>query len=218
MQSSDIHLLTNFRILLLVVLLVLIYCSTKQSGRTLDKAWRLSIIYPQDSEASKGELRERDSLLQTLSMRWSLLTVIDYSLGTLLIYELVLGATAAGQGLAYYFWVHVPSAVGISTAIGSLLALLVTGFRSPFRSGRIEPLKHLLRNLDSLVSAAMAGDTTMPEDTEEILLKAVKQEIERFMDFREMGDAECGRLLEYLSRREGIVGQAASALLWPHGF
>jgi len=218
LQSSDVQLLTNVRLLLFFIILVLIYHSTKQSSRALDRAWRLPIIYPQDNEVSTGELGERNSLLRTLSIRWSLFTVIDYSLGAFLVYELVLGFSAAEQSIAYYFWMHIPSAIGISAAIGLLLAGLVTRFRSPFRSGKIEPLKHLLRTIESLVNAVRAGDTTFPEDTEDIFLRVVKQEIERFMEFREMGDAECGRLLEYLSRIEGIVGQAASALLWPHGF
>lgn len=218
LQSSNVQLLTNVRLLLFFILLVLVYYSTKQSSRALDRAWRLPIIYPQDSEVSARELKDRDSLLRTLSIRWSLFTVIDYSLGALLVYELVLGFSAAEQGIAYYFWVHFPSAIAISAAIGLLLAALVTRFRSPFRSGKIEPLKHLLRTVESLVSAVQAGDTVVPANTEDIFLRVVKQEIERFMDFREMGDAECGRLLEYLSGIEGIVGQAASALLWPHGF
>jgi hypothetical protein len=218
LQSSDVQLLTNVRLLLFFILLILIYYSTKQSSRALDRAWKLPIIYPQDSEVSTGELEERDSLLRTLSVRWSLFTIIDYTLGTLLVYELVIGFSAAEQGITYYFWIHFPSAIGFSAAIGLLLAALVTRFRSPFRSGKIEPLKHLLRTLESLVSAVRAGDKVASADTEDIFLRVVKQEIERFMTFREMGDAECGRLLEHLSGIEGVVGQAASALLWPHGF
>lgn len=218
LQSSDNQMLTNVRLLLFFILLILIYYSTKQSSRALARAWRLPIIYPQDNETSTGHLKERDSLLRTLSIRWSLFTIIDYSLGALLVYELVVGFSAAEQGTAYYFWVHIPAAIGISAVIGLLLAALVTRFRNPFRSGKIEPLKHLLRTLESLSSAVRAGDTEVPANTEDILLRVVKQEIERFMDFREMGDAECGKLLEYLSGIEGVVGQAASALLWPHGF
>ncbi len=218
LQSSEVEMLTNARFILLLIMLVLIYYSTKQSSIALNSAWRLPIVYPQDNEAATGELRERDSLLRTLSIRWSFFTIVDYSLGALLVYELVLGFYAAEQGISYYFWVHIPAAIGISSAIGLLLAVLVTRFRNPFRSGKIEPLKHLLRTLESLANAVRAGDTVVPENTEDILLRVVKQEIERFMDLREMGDAECGQLLEYLSGIEGVVGQAASALLWPHGF
>ena len=217
LQSSEVELLTNVRLFLFFLLLILIYYSTKQSSRVLDRAWRLPIIYPQDNEVSKEQLAERDSLLRTLSVRWSLLTVVDYSLAALLVYELVLGFSAAEQGTAYYFSVHFPSAAAVSAAIGSLLAAFVIRFRNPFHSGKIEPLKHLLENLESLASAVRAGDTAVPAGTEDIFLRVVKQEIERFMDFREMGDAECGRFLEYLSSIDGIVGQAAATLLWPHG-
>jgi len=218
LQSSDVDFLTNVRLFLFFLLLILIYYSTKQSSRVLERAWRLPIIYPQDNETSKGQFRERDSLLRTLSIRWSLLTVVDYSLAVLLVYELVLGFAAAEQGIAYYFAVHIPSAAAVSAAIGLLLAAIVIRFRNPFSSRKIEPLKYLLKNLESLASAVRVADTAVPAETEDIFLRIVKQEIERFMDFREMGDAECGRLLEYLSGIDGIVGQAASTLLWPHGF
>ncbi|MFQ5834087.1 MAG: hypothetical protein ACE5H4_15390 [Candidatus Thorarchaeota archaeon] len=215
MQSPDVELITNVRILLFFMLLLLIYLSTKQSSKSIDKAWRLPIVYPYENDESARIAKERESLLRKLSMRWNLFTLIDYSLGVLLIYELALGFSAAEAGVAYYFGVHMMTALLLSVGIGTALALVVIGFRSPFRLGKIEPLKHLLNNLESLVNAAQSGDVTVVEDTQDILLRIVGKEIERFIGFREMSDAESGRLLEYLSNLEGAVSQAASALLWP---
>ncbi len=215
MQSSDLPLLTSIRLLLFLILLILIYVTTKQSSRTIAKAWRLPIIYPNDSEDGAKKIGERESLLKELSMRWGLFTVIDYSLGVLIAYEIIMGFSVAGYEIAYYVMVHVPSAIAISFGIGLLLAIVVIKLRNPFQSGKIQPLKHLVENLESLVNAVHVGDTKVSEDTEDILLRILGQEIERFMEFRKMGDAECGRLLEYLTGIEGTVGQAASALFWP---
>ncbi len=215
MQSSDITLLTSIRLLLFILLLILIYVTTKQSSRAIEKAWRLPIIYPNDGVESARKTAERQSLLQTLSLKWALFTIIDYSLAALIVYELVLGFSAAGYGMAYYFEVHFPSAVLISILLGTSLAIVVSKLRNPFQSGKIQPLKHLEKNLESLVNAVHAEDEQVPEDIEDALLRIVRKEIERFMEFRKMGDGECGRLLEYLAGIEGTVGRAASAILWP---
>ncbi len=215
MQSSDITLLTGIRLLLFILLLILIYVTTKQSSRAIEKAWRLPIIYPNDGVESARKTAERQSLLQTLSLKWALFTIIDYSLAALIVYELVLGFSAAGYGMAYYFEVHFPSAVLISILLGTSLAIVVSKLRNPFQSGKIQPLKHLEKNLESLVNAVHAEDEQVPEDIEDALLRIVRKEIERFMEFRKMGDGECGRLLEYLAGIEGTVGRAASAILWP---
>lgn len=215
MQSSDITLLTGIRLLLFILLLILIYVTTKQSSRAIEKAWRLPIIYPNDGVESARKTAERQSLLQTLSLKWTLFTIIDYSLAALIVYELVLGFSAAGYGMAYYFEVHFPSAVLISILLGTSLAIVVSKLRNPFQSGKIQPLKHLEKNLESLVNAVHAEDEQVPEDIEDALLRIVRKEIERFMEFRKMGDGECGRLLEYLAGIEGTVGRAASAILWP---
>jgi len=215
MQSSDITLLTGIRLLLFILLLILIYVTTKQSSRAIEKAWRLPIIYPNDGVESARKTAERQSLLQTLSLKWTLFTIIDYSLAVLIVYELVLGFSAAGYGMAYYFEVHFPSAVLISILLGTSLAIVVSKLRNPFQSGKIQPLKHLEKNLESLVNAVHAEDEQVPEDIEDALLRIVRKEIERFMEFRKMGDGECGRLLEYLAGIEGTVGRAASAILWP---
>ncbi|UCH03370.1 MAG: hypothetical protein JSW05_07160 [Candidatus Thorarchaeota archaeon] len=215
MQSSDAQLLTGVRLLLFILLFLLIYLSTKESSKVIRGAWRLPVIYPNDSEDSARNIREREAMLLTLARRWNLLTVIDYSLGTLLIYEIPMGFYALELGMSHYLGVHIPSAVVISFLVGSFLAVVVIRLRSPFRFGRIEPLKHLESTLEELVNAVYAGDTTIAEDAEDILLMLVRKEIERFIEHRQMGDAECGRLLEYLSKQEGAVGRAASRLLWP---
>jgi hypothetical protein len=197
------------------MLLLLIYVTTKKSSRTVAKAWRLPIIYPNDSEESPRKIEERQLMLNKLSKRWSLFTMIDYSLGTLIVYELVVGFSAASYGMAYYFEMHIPSAVIFSFGLGSLLAIAAIKLMNPFQSGKIQPLKHLVKNLESLVDAVHVGDAKTSETTEDILLRVLGKEIERFMDFRNMGDAECGRLLEYLVGIDGTVGRASSALLWP---
>ncbi|MFX0055949.1 MAG: hypothetical protein ACFFAX_08650 [Promethearchaeota archaeon] len=215
MQSSDVTLLTSIRLLLFLILLLLIYITTKQSSGLIKKAWRLPIIYPNDNEESISEAEERRDLLKSLSTRWSLFTIIDYSLGALIAYEIIIGFSAAESGMAYYFGVHFLSAVVISFGIGLFLAIVAMKFRNPFQSGRIQPLQQLVKNLESLVKAVHADDDNVSEDTEVILVRIVKQEIEKFIDFRQLGDAECGRLLEYLAGLEGTVGRAASAILWP---
>ncbi len=215
MQPPDVNLVTNFRITLFVILFILIFLSTRQSSRTLREAWRLPIIYPDESEDSKRMVRERESLLRTLSLRWSLFTLLDYSLGVYIIYEAAAGSAAVVVGPEYYFAYHLPTAIAVSFVGGLLFAVVVAWIRSPFRSGRIEPLKHLLMTLDTLVTAAQTGDEAVALESEDILLKLVRKEIDRFMEHREMGDAERGRLLEYLSKEKGAQGRAASALLWP---
>ncbi|MFW9799455.1 MAG: hypothetical protein ACFFD9_03395 [Candidatus Thorarchaeota archaeon] len=215
MQSSDVQLLIGVRLLLFMLLFLLIYLSTKQSSNILRTAWQLPVIYPDDSEDSVRNIGEREALLRTLARRWNLLTVIDYSLGTLLIYEVPMGFYAVELGISHYLGVHIPTAVAISFLVGAFLAVVVIRFRSPFRVGRIEPLKHLENTLEELVSAVYAGEATITNDAEDILLMLVRKEIERFIVHREMGDAECGRLLEYLSKQDGAVGRAASRLLWP---
>jgi hypothetical protein len=215
MQSSETPFLTSFRFLLFIMVLLLIYVSTKQSSRAFEKAWRLPIIYPNGCEDFNRKMTERQSLMRSLSMKWSLFTVFDYSLGVLIAYELVMGFSAAGHGIDYYFGMHLPSAVVVSFGVGSLLAMASIKLRNPFQSGKIQPLNHLVKNLDSLVNAVHVGDVEVSEDTEDILLRIIREEIERFIENRKLGDAECGRLLEYLAGIGGTVGQAASSLLWP---
>ncbi|MHA2378250.1 MAG: hypothetical protein ACXADO_03550 [Candidatus Thorarchaeota archaeon] len=215
MQSSDVHLLIGVRLLLLAMLLSMVYYSTRRSSRAYFDAWRLPIVYPYDRTDSKREIKDRETLLLKLSNEWSLFTVIDFILGVLIVYEMTVGFSVAGLGIVYYFAVHIPSAIPISLVLGSLFGLVFTRFRSPFRDGNIEPLRCLEKSLETLVNAVQVGDTTVSEDIKQILLRVVEQEIERFINNRNMNDAECGRFLEYLSRNEGAVGQAASALLWP---
>jgi hypothetical protein len=214
MQSSDIAFITSIRLIILLIILILIYFTTKQSSRAIAKAWRLPIIYPHDSGDSAKKIEERESLLEELSRRWSLFTIIDYSLAVLIAYELIMGFSVE-YDIANYFEVHLPSAVAISFGVGSLLAIAVIKLRNPFQSGRIQPLKHLVQILESLANAVHIGDTEVSEDTEDILLRILGKEIERFMKFRKLGEAECGRLLEYLVGIEGSVGRAASTMLWP---
>jgi hypothetical protein len=201
----------GLRLLLFIVVIIILFVSTKQSSKAIRSAKRLPLIYPKAGEVST----ERKSVLRTLSRRWNLYTVVDFSLGFLLIYEFITGLSAANSGLQYYVTVHLPATVLISFGAGFLVSSIVIWFRSPFRSGTINPLGLLLDTLDTLVEAAKPEEGGGHGYVDSILLRVVAQEIERFMDNRDMGESERGKLLEFLSRREGVIGEVASSLLWP---
>jgi hypothetical protein len=200
--------------LLFIVVIIILFVSTKQSSKAIRRAKRLPLIYPKAGEVST-ETTERKSVLRALSRRWNLYTVVDFALGFLLIYEFITGLSAANSGLLYYVTVHLPATVLISFLVGFLLSSIVIWFRSPFRSGTINPLGLLLDTLDTLVEAAKPEEGGGHGYVDSILLRVVAQEIERFMDNRDMGESERGKLLEFLSRREGVIGEVASSLLWP---
>ncbi|MHA2384919.1 MAG: hypothetical protein ACXAEE_01770 [Candidatus Thorarchaeota archaeon] len=201
----------GLRLLLFIVVIIILFVSTKQSSKAIRSAKRLPLIYPKAGEVST----ERKSVLRALSRRWNLYTVVDFSLGFLLIYEFITGLSAANSGLQYYVTFHLPATVLISFGAGFLVSSIVIWFRSPFRSGTINPLGLLLDTLDTLVEAAKPEEGGGHGYVDSILLRVVAQEIERFMDNRDMGESERGKLLEFLSRREGVIGEVASSLLWP---
>jgi hypothetical protein len=73
----------------------------------------------------------------------------------------------------------------------------------------------LLNALEPLLEAAKPEDGGGQGYIDSILQRVVAQEIERFMENRDMGESERGQLLEYLSHQEGVIGEVASSLLWP---
>jgi hypothetical protein len=160
-------------------------------------------------------MTERESTLNYLSRRWNLHTVIDFSLGILLLYEFIAGLPAADIGLHYYIAAHLPVAALISFAIGVVLASILIRFHSPFSTRMLDPVVPLLSRLETLVEAAKPEEGGGQGYVDSILLRVVTQEIELFMENREMGEAERGKLLEFLSQHEGVIGEVASSLLWP---
>ncbi|MFW9803225.1 MAG: hypothetical protein ACFFFC_11260 [Candidatus Thorarchaeota archaeon] len=214
MQTYIFRLVDAIRILLFVAVLASLYLSTRLSSSTISQAKGLALIYPKAGEVS-AEAIERNAMLRKLSRRWNLFTIIDFSLSSMLLVEFMTGPPAANNGLQFYMMLHLPTLLLISFAVGFIVASVVIGFRSPFRSGTINPLEHLLQTLETLIEAAKPEEGGGHGYVDSILLRVVAQEIERFMVNREMGEAERGRLLEHLSLHDGVIGEIASSLLWP---
>ncbi|MHA2142990.1 MAG: hypothetical protein ACXADF_15105 [Candidatus Thorarchaeota archaeon] len=160
-------------------------------------------------------MKERESILNHLARRWNLYAIIDFSLGIMLLTELVTGLPAADMGLHYYIALHLPVTALISFAAGIVLSSFMIRFRSPFRPESIDPAALLLSTLEILVEAAKPEEGGGQGYVDSILLRVVAQEIESFMENRAMGEGERGRFLEYLSEHEGVIGEVASSLLWP---
>ncbi|MFX1263143.1 MAG: hypothetical protein ACFFAZ_13730 [Promethearchaeota archaeon] len=214
MQLFSLRPVDGFRIVLFIVAIVILFISTKRSSKTVVQAKRLPLIYPGTDEVSP-ETIEREATLRKLSRRWKFYTVIDFSLASMLFYEFAKGVPAADLGLLYYVTIHLPTTVLISFAIGLFVSGIAIRYRSPFRTGLIGPVGLLLNALESLLEAAKPEEGGGQGYVDSILLRIVAQEIERFMENRKMGDTERGKLLEYLSHHEGVIGEVASSLLWP---
>jgi hypothetical protein len=195
-------------------MILILFISTKRSSKTLRQAKRLPLIFPKVGEVSP-ETTERESTLKKISRRWNLYTIIDFSLGSMLFYEFLTGHTAADLGLLYYITIHLPATVLISFATGLFVSSILIRYYSPFRIGLIGPVGLLLNALEPLLEAAKPDDSGGQGYIDSILQRVVAQEIERFMENRDMGESERGQLLEYLSHQEGVIGEVASSLLWP---
>jgi len=213
-QVYSFRLVDGVRILLFGAVIVILFVSTRLSSRAIRQAKRLPLVYPKAGEAS-AEALERESTLRSIERRWNLFTIIDFSLGSMLLVELITGLPAANSGLSFYMLVHLPAILLISFAIGLVVSGIVIRFRSPFRSGTINPVGLLVQTLETLVEAAKPEEGGGQGYVDSILLRVVSQEIERFMHNRDMGEAESGKLLEFLSKHEGVIGEVASSMLWP---
>jgi hypothetical protein len=197
-----------------VLVIAILFISSKRSSEIVHQAKRLPLIFPRIGEVSP-ETVERESMLKELARRWNVYTVVDFSLASMLFYEFVTGLQAAELGLLHYVTVHIPTTVLISFATGLLVSSILIRYFSPFRTGLIGPVGLLLNALESLLEAAKPEEGGGQGYVDSILLRLVAQEIERFIENRKMGVAERGKLLEYLSHHEGIIGEVASSLLWP---
>lgn len=214
MQAYSSLLVHGVRISFLVTVMIILFFCTRLSTKVVKQAKQLPLIFTKTGEESV-ETEERASMLKAIARRWNLYTIIELFLVSLLIIEIIIGLSAANSGFEYYIAVHVPSILGMSVAVSSILAVIVIWFFSPFNSGTIDPIGHLLDTLESLIEAAKPEERGGHGYVDSILLRVVAQEIELCMENRKMGEAERGRLLEYLSKQEGVIGEVASSLLWP---
>lgn len=212
-QPYSFRLIDGIRLLLFLAEIFILFLSARQSSMTIREARRLPLVY--NVAADSIEMIERENALKKLSKKWSIYTVIDFTLVAMLIYEFINGIPAADLGLEYYTMIHLVSAVLVSFVIGLLVSGLLIRFRNPFKIGIVDPMSLLLGTLDSLIAAAKPDEGGGHGYVNSILQRVVSKEIEMFMSNRDLGESERGRLLEYLSHKEGVIGEVASSLLWP---